>query len=129
MIAKTCNDLTTQALVQLNAGQVLWHPCGSRYFGDSTDTSDFDFFTEHTEALQNYLATRGFKLTKKAEYMDVNSISIFEKGKVHAIFVRSVEARQTVQKFLKNVPKRTRKSTKQWDSAYKTLVPMFKETE
>lgn len=129
MIYKTVIDPTTQALLQLDRSDRFWHPCGSRYFGDSTDTSDFDFFAEHTEELQNYLATRGFKLTKKAEYMDVNTISIFEKGKVHAIFVRSVEARQTVQKFLKNVPKRTRKSTKQWDSAYKTLVPMFKDSE
>src|SRR5574337_1288344 len=55
---------------------------GSRYFGTSRPESDWDFFTQHYDGIENHLRHVGFKKIMGREeykYLDSNTIQVWEK--------------------------------------------------
>ena len=46
--------------VMKNATGIDFHLTGSRFFGTATETSDWDFFTQHCEVTKRWLSKNGF---------------------------------------------------------------------
>lgn len=112
----------TKAIIALHDSNIQFYPCGSRYFKDATDSSDWDFFSDDPAA-EAELEKLGFKeVTDKMDYRDINTLAVWTKGKkVHVIIVTSAAARLEVQEDFTGKPKSFRKLTENWNNAYKAL--------
>ena len=100
MITRTYKDNTLSALIELHEDTLMVvYPCGSRFFGDAADNSDFDFFIEADELNTNKLLARGWERGQQ-EYHDVNTIELLHKGKETVITVLSVKHRLAVQQYI-----------------------------
>jgi hypothetical protein len=127
MIGHT-TDKVTLALIRLAECGITWFPCGSRWFGDATNESDFDFFTTDTDESRRWLANNGdlFKFRSLPAYHDINTTAIFSTSsrltdkQVHLILVHSSTDRVAVREKAKSLSKEERKkSAAAWNRLYK----------
>jgi len=96
-------DETLKALISLAKSERMFLPCGSRYFGYFTPESDYDFFFQDYSGAYTpeWLMENGFNLSGTTEnYMDVNTIATWYKGKVQVMEVRSESDRLRIQDFI-----------------------------
>jgi hypothetical protein len=115
-------DDTVRALIALDDSNVEWWQCGSRFFGDATPTSDYDFFSDDADVGE--LASDGFTLiAKKPGYRDTNTVEVWSKGQVHAIIVKDAELRCRAQQQIiaRGLSKKQRKFTATWNKVYAQL--------
>lgn len=112
-------DPTAYGLIELHDSELEWHPCGSRFFGDADDTSDFDFFCDSPEA-PGWLVENGWPATT-LKYKDLNTIATYIKGKVNAIVVADSKLRLLAQQKMTGQSKAFRKLTANWNTIYKEL--------
>lgn len=102
-----------------------FYPCGSRYFGYHATDSDYDFFFENSDDVCAWLTNQGFECSKMpSNYMDVNTISIWFKGDVNVMEVRSAANRVAVQEIVWKLGERSPKGdTNWWNKRYCELFP------
>lgn len=142
-ILKT-KDNTLKAIFILDRAKTLFHTCGSRFFGDATKESDFDFFTEYSPELYKGLKSMGFRDREEEDekkiknnpdfqyiyYRDVNTQKILEMGDVQCMLVISTKARLMAQQTIvdENI-QRVKSSTKFWDDLYEKIRNEDKEID
>lgn len=108
-------DDTAKTLMWLSASEAGFYPCGSRYFGYFTDESDYDFFFEKSDRTCDIIANFGFVCSSMpSNYMDVNTLSIWTKGKIHCIEVTSASSRMAIQDTLYGTEDRPPKDDRDW---------------
>jgi hypothetical protein len=109
------------AIQQLNSSPHEFHVCGSRFFGDAKDHSDFDFFILHSPNVVEWLSSNGW-VYGGSRYRDINSVEILNKGKATVITVHSVEDRKKIQKHLmENGIHRIKGDVGFWNDLYRTV--------
>jgi len=123
--SKNIKDETLKALLQLENSLEVFYPCGSRYFGTAKIVSDFDFIFESKEADQ-FIVNNGFSLMSDPvvchDYLDCNTLSIYQKGEVQVIKVKSVEKRKALQNYIiENKIKIPKEDIHFWNSLYEKL--------
>jgi hypothetical protein len=74
---------------------------GSRYFGGYSEKSDWDFFAEHSEQLQNSLVNYGFTLTQDYTNMS-HVVAVLAFHGIHVQLVRDAALKRSVQEKLRN---------------------------
>lgn len=112
---------TLKGLQLLDASGLEIHPCGSRFFGDATPESDFDFFTEDSPEARQALVDVGFE-DRTFDYPDHNSVSVLGMGEVHVITVKSVSARLKAQQYIiENKLERPKRDSEWWCRLYEEL--------
>jgi hypothetical protein len=74
---------------------------GSRYFGGYIEKSDWDFFAEHSEQLQESLVNFGFTLTQDYSGMS-HVVAVLSFHGVHVQLVRDAALKYKVQEKLRN---------------------------
>ena len=108
---------------------------GSRFFGNHTEQSDYDYFTNDSKEVYHYLRTLGFELSGDLvdlpNYQDklTRSVLIHKKDNIHIQLVYDAERKIKIQNFIKNNPellkllKNTNKlnRSKIWDDANNKL--------
>jgi hypothetical protein len=55
-------------VVKMMESEHRFHLTGSRYFGNSTNQSDWDFFVQDSDGVRNWLDANGFKINKNSKY-------------------------------------------------------------
>jgi hypothetical protein len=126
-------DLTITAIRFLEAAPFTFYPCGSRWFEDATETSDFDFFIQDSPAVREWLdASKLFRKRGVPKYSDVNTICVYgvgskKPGPVHVILVKSADARLDAQRVFSGRPKWQRKLTPEWNKVYAQVAPHLTE--
>lgn len=121
MIQGTYSDETLSAISQVIKLENAFIVCGSRFFGDAKDTSDFDFVTEDI-GLIDLLMAAGWVKSKsdENEYLDSNTVRILNRGNVQIIFAESVERRIKARDYI--VANRLdRSKTEDWEKAYEAI--------
>jgi hypothetical protein len=115
MILNGSRDLTTDALLDLTNHDYTFYLDGSRYHGDATKESDFDFYTLDWDRVNHYLQGLVWKPVDY-DYRDSNSVNIYYKGNVQVITVKNVIARQAIQKYMEGKPRS--KDSEDWSALY-----------
>lgn len=120
MIAGEHNDETLSGLLWCFSTTRALTPCGSRFFGDAKDYSDFDFVSEEGSIPPEELTAGGFSEAwneKKKEYADLNTITCWARGKVHVIICKSLVRRLAARAHIQQTGK-NRKDITVWDEFY-----------
>jgi len=123
MIDSNFSDESLAALLYVINSPALFTVCGSRFFGDAKDTSDYDFVTGPEFAAVDMLLASGWKKSKSDEagYLDVNTIHILQRGKVQIMVCESVERRIKAREWI--VAKGLdRHKTETWEKAYEAIA-------
>jgi len=71
MIVNSPVAMKVSMLDQIRTSVIHFHLTGSRFFGNVTDNSDWDFFVEHQDGLRDWLEARGFE-PQGADYGEGN---------------------------------------------------------
>lgn len=104
--------------------------CGSHWYGDAEEGSDWDFICQWSPEAQTALKLAGFKerdrTKEKSEYLDSNTHSVFEKEDVHAIFVSSLPLRLLAREIAKALHKTERKQRAAWNGIYAAIEHLKK---
>jgi hypothetical protein len=74
---------------------------GSRYFGGYSERSDWDFFAEYSEQLQETLVNYGFRISHDYTGMS-HVVSVLAWGSIHVQLVRDAALKRNVQEKLRN---------------------------
>lgn len=113
---------TLQALYFLRLHfDLIFYPCGSRFFGDSEPESDYDFFIKDSADTREELLKGGFE-HRKFDYPDHNSVCVLSLGEVHVITVHSVKARLIAQQYIiHNKLERPKQDSHWWCKLYEEL--------
>lgn len=73
------------------------HLTGSRLFGNHTSNSDWDFYTQWSQDLEDTLLKNGWKVVPLSEgYMDSNMCVVMKKGNVDLQLVHDVYIRHQI---------------------------------
>lgn len=123
MIDSDFSDESLAALLVVFKSAAKFTVCGSRFFGDAKDTSDYDFFTGPEFSGVDWLLTNGWKKSKSDEagYLDVNTIHILQRGNVQIMVCESVERRIKAREWI--VAKGlNRHKTESWEKAYEAIA-------
>lgn len=120
MITGEINDETLRGLAWVAGVDFLLTVCGSRYFGDATEASDFDFVVQDRPHLPEELLAGGF--TERWDdtdkrYADGNTLTVFERGKVQVIVCESLKRRMQARDYIK-AHGLDRKDTEVWENYY-----------
>lgn len=75
----------------LSESQFRFYLTGSRYFGSTTSTSDWDFFVADTPEVTNWLTNNGFSLVEGAYNNDPNITTVYAKDDYHIQLVADVK--------------------------------------
>ena len=70
---------------------------GSRFFGLQTPESDWDFFTEDTGLVRQFLIRSGFKMNETSYSYDKSIKAVFEKDNVHVQLIDDVLKKIKIQ--------------------------------
>lgn len=103
-LANSNSDPTCRAIVELQeCGKYMFWFYGSRFFGNHTSHSDFDFYTEKKDGIEEWLQQMGFAKRKPieddADYpKDTKGMvhAIYDLGKVQVMVVNRVEVMNTI---------------------------------
>lgn len=96
-----------------------WILCGSRWYGDAEEGSDFDYFRKTGPNERAFLETLGFVMLD--HYHDRNTESVWEKENVHAILVYSEKKRFIAREIARGLSKHERKQTAAWNGIYESI--------
>lgn len=97
-----------------------WELCGSRWFGDDTEESDWDYFSIRSIEQERFLEQNGFEI-KKNHYHDRNTHSIYVKGNVHAILIYNSRKRILAREIARELSKEDRKQVSAWNALYEAI--------
>jgi len=120
MITGDFNDQTLRALAWCFSTPHVLTPCGSRYFGDAKDFSDFDFVSEEGAISSAEFEASGFTERwdeEKKRYADLNSVGCWQAGKVQVIICKSLERRLAARRHIQ-ANGLNRKDINVWDEFY-----------
>jgi hypothetical protein len=78
-----------------------FYPTGSRVFGHVTNTSDWDFFARHDDALERYLKDLGFQNISPC-YQDKLTKAVYRKNKTDIQLVSDTNLKLQAQVILLN---------------------------
>lgn len=99
---------------------------GSRFFGNPSAASDYDFFTAIKGSTVSWLLKHGWKKILDESYVDQNTETVYRRGCVDVALVVNLMQRRKVQNLLKvhfpyllSMPKENRKQV--WKFAYALL--------
>lgn len=109
-----------EPVIELSKLDPKWKLCGSRWYGDNTDESDFDYFTKNELSVELDLKSMGFKM-KDNEYNDRNTNCVYEKENVHAILVKNESRRLVAREIARELSKSDRKQTAAWNAIYEAM--------
>lgn len=118
MIEGDCNDETLKAIVQVVGSACRFAICGSRFFGDVHDTSDYDFVTEDDLAEKLIEAGWVYSRSDQAGYLDSNTKHVIQRGMTQVIIVHSIPSRMKAREYI-IANKLNRHLTDSWEEAYK----------
>jgi hypothetical protein len=116
---------------QMATSPIVFHLTGSRYFGNATAKSDWDFFTEYTENTQKFLANLGFVRLAFHGYNDELTAGVWRHAaeQIDVQLVRDVPLKIKIQEMiyadvgmlvtLRNVTKN--EATAIWDFLYRLI--------
>lgn len=120
MVTGEINDETLKALCWVADSQILFTVCGSRFFGDAHDNSDFDFAIQDRPLLIEELTAAEFVEIWDEDdkrYADGNTVTVYQRGGVQIIITadlkRRVRARQHIRKNALN-----RRDVTVWEDFY-----------
>lgn len=118
MIEGDYNDETLKAIARVIQSTCKFEVCGSRFFGDIHDTSDYDFVTESDIA--DKLVSEGWHWSQsdRGGYLDSNTIHVVQFGKVQVIIVHSIPSRMKAREYIV-ANSLNRHLTDSWEEAYK----------
>lgn len=69
--------LLQEILFKMNASEYCFVLTGSRYFVTNSPTSDYDYFTEDTNDVRDFLYRNSFGNARKGMYDDVSVSAVF----------------------------------------------------
>ena len=99
MIKGVVLDETQQILRTLEDSPFEFYLTGSRFFGNFRQDSDYDFFVE--ENAIDWLRNNVFEKLPTHNYLDLLTISVFQKGNVHIQVVKDVVLKSRAQQLIK----------------------------
>lgn len=127
----------TQRLINiLSASSFDFHLTGSRYFGNATIASDWDFYAQDSIAIREFLEQNGFRREAKysSEYVDLNVARVYV-SKLASIDVQlqnNVNLKTAAQLILKNLVAVHTWNTKSkedrrllWNNTYNALADLI----
>jgi hypothetical protein len=89
---------TTEAVLNwIKDSRFVLYPTGSRYFGNVTETSDWDFFAQNCTKLQHALEEAGFNLETESYQGDPIMVQVWKKADVHVQLVSNARHKQRIQ--------------------------------
>lgn len=97
MIYMNNHNRNRTALEIIENSPFMFYLTGSRFFNTATEKSDWDFFVEQCEGLQEFLAESGFHITNETYAQDPMFTAVWAKDNVHVQIVRSATAKQYMQ--------------------------------
>lgn len=115
-----------------------WKLCGSRWYGDADENSDFDYVREASDEPENWLKANGFeeaftygsseekgRSEKQKINCDSNTATVFVNApeSIHAILCFDLKLRLRAREIAKTVglPKECRKRVEVWNAIYRAL--------
>ena len=119
----------------LNSSTYKFVLTGSRFFGTCRPESDWDFFTDNGEAIQQYLVSYGFKRLETSSYVDSSIVEVLRHP--DGVDVQLVEdaglkaaAQQILAGMLAFLPRDAfvdgKKRKEIWDAALRTAKSLRK---
>ena len=87
---------------ELRNSKFEFYLTGSRYLGGANDNSDWDYFTQNSPGVRDFLQRLGFKHDLSGYYDDPLIVSVMCSGDVHVQLCLNVESKERVQWTLKN---------------------------
>ena len=99
MIKGVVLNETQQVLRALEDSPFEFYLTGSRFFGNFRQDSDYDFFVD--ENIVPWLIENGFERLPTHNYLDLLTVSVFQKGNVHIQVVKDVVLKSRVQQLIK----------------------------
>ena len=127
-------DNTSNPLEALQNSAFQFYLTGSRFFGRTRPDSDYDFFCEDAEDIEEYLKSQGFRSTQVREtnYFGTEGIvKIYRNGIVDVHLVSNAPLKQKVQTILKeqNMLQGNKATQKQiWTFAMKLAEALKKQS-
>ena len=102
-------ELLPVQIETLNKSQFKFYLTGSRYFGNATATSDWDFFVQDSPMVRKWLESEGYwhgtKFNEEdPHYVDDFMTVLYQCGNVHIQVIQYVDWKYRTQVFLKNFP-------------------------
>ena len=76
---------------------------GSRFWGNNTVKSDWDFFTEYSETTLKYLTDKGFKQITETIYEDIETVLVMKKDNIDIQLVKNSTKKLKAQMVLKTL--------------------------
>lgn len=96
-----------QIIRQLALSTRKFYLTGSRFFGHSLPSSDWDFFTESGDHVVHYLESKGFKrISMKPDWFDSICTGIYRNGQIEVALVDNVRLKRKAQLFIRDVEPR-----------------------
>ena len=93
-------DNSVPALEWIKSSAHVFHLTGSRYFGNQSADSDWDFFVQDKADLQQDLERAGFKCDEETYPGDPMFTSVWKKDNVHVQVVIHAGMKQKIQERL-----------------------------
>lgn len=95
-------DETQLALAYLYGSQMIYQITGSRFFGNATEQSDYDFFTEYSKEVATDLEANGFKRDNSWYIGDPALQMLYKRGSVQIQLVNDAPKKEAIQKAIKH---------------------------
>jgi hypothetical protein len=100
MIRTSPNTNASTSLVLLQTLPYDFYLTGSRFFGNPTKESDWDFYCEYNENLIDTLKDHGFRTLIPTTYRDANTSLVLRRDNVDIQFVKDFAKKHKVQSLL-----------------------------
>ena len=102
-------------LVELQGSTTDFFLTGSRFFGNATEQSDWDFYAEYTYDLKKSMSLQGWKEAKACQYrMDPNVATVLKKSGIHVQLVRHLKIKHVCQEALRPFITQLGKAEQRW---------------
>lgn len=127
-----------KVLTQLAESKLDFHLTGSRYFGNATQLSDWDFFCQDSKQVRNFLVSLGFKVGGQGtDYLDNQMAFVYRHPEalvdvqvVHEVLVKQIaQLLVDTKEIHRDKDLTTRNSA--WNIAYKrarTIIQLVKQS-
>lgn len=119
-ITLTPRDVVLNSM--LSVRHITFHLTGSRYFGNATDASDWDFFAETLpdNGLAHWLSSAGFNLLSHSRYTDNQTVDVWRHPTgIDVQEVKSAKLKASAQIILRHLYEKgaMQLSAGHWDAA------------
>lgn len=118
---------TAKILMYLDSCAFKFYLTGSRFFGNTTQFSDYDFCVEYSSEVETFLKSYSFKKDDNSYYCSAiqQTVAVYKNGEVHVQLIENVERKLKAQEFLlktkklNGVSKRSKtKISSVWNDAF-----------